>query len=191
MRQTVKSLVHAIFLALALPGALISGFGKFKPGFHFFAQAYAPVPGVIGNYLRIAFYKMTLAECSLDSCVSFGTFFAHPEARLGARVYIGSYCVLGMVSIGERTQIASGVQIVSGRRQHARDEAGKISGAEHGTFTTVTIGADCWVGAAAVVMADVGAGTTIGAGSVVTKPIPAGVVAFGNPARVAKAAGEE
>jgi maltose O-acetyltransferase len=33
-------------------------------------------------------------------------------------------------------------------------------------------------------MANVGAGTTIGAGAVVTRPIPAHVVAVGNPARV-------
>jgi acetyltransferase-like isoleucine patch superfamily enzyme len=184
MRRLVKPLVRAIFLALALPGAAISGFGRWKAAFRFFAQANSPMPGVIGEHLRAAYYRMTLAECPLDCCISFGTFFAHPEARVGSRVYIGAYCVLGMVAIGERTQIASGVQIISGRRQHARDEHGHISGAEEGEFTMVTIGPDCWVGAAAVVMADVGEGTTIGAGSVVTKAIPPGVVAFGNPARV-------
>jgi len=52
----------------------------------------------------------------------------------------------------------------------------------------VAIGADCWIGAAAVIMADIGEGTTIGAGSVVTKPIPAGVVAVGSPARVIRGA---
>jgi len=191
MRQAAKSALHALFLLLALPGAILCGFGRWKAMFHIFSQAHAVTPGIIGEYLRGAFYRMTLAECSIESCISFGTFFAHPEARVGKRVYIGSYCVFGKASIGDRTQIASGVQILSGRRQHARDASGQISGAEHGVFTPVTIGADCWIGAAAVVMADVGEGTTIGAGSVVTKPIPAGVVAFGNPARVAKAAGEE
>jgi virginiamycin A acetyltransferase len=191
MKQAVKWLLHAIFLAAAFPGAAISGFGRWAAAFHFFSQAAAPLPGILGEYFRIAFYKLTLAECSLDSCISFGTFFAHSEARLGSRTYIGAYCVLGMVSIGERTQIASGVQIISGSRQHARGAGGQISGADHGAFTPVTIGADCWIGAAAVVMADVGAGTTIGAGSIVTKPIPAGVVAFGNPARVARAAAAE
>jgi len=90
--------------------------------------------------------------------------------------------------IGERAQIASGVQILSGSRQHARNSAGEISGAEEGAFTTVTIGPDCWIGAAAVVMADVGQGTTIGAGSVVTRPIPDRSVAVGSPAQVVRAA---
>ena len=47
-----------------------------------------------------------------------------------------------------------------------------LSGARGGVLSTVTIGADCWIGAAAIVMADVGAGSTIGAGSVVSRPIP-------------------
>jgi acetyltransferase-like isoleucine patch superfamily enzyme len=79
-------------------------------------------------------------------------------------VYIGSYCIVGKAVIGARAQIASGVQILSGSRQHARKSTGEIPGAEEGAFATVTIGSDCWIGAAAVVMADVGQGTTIGFG---------------------------
>jgi acetyltransferase-like isoleucine patch superfamily enzyme len=48
----------------------------------------------------------------------------------------------------------------------------------------VGIGANCWIGASAIVMAAVGEGSTIGAGSIVTKAIPARVIAAGNPARV-------
>ena len=114
---------------------------------------------------------------------------AHPEAAVGRGVYIGSYCVFGRARIGDRTQIASGVQILSGRRQHARTAEGAITGAEQGVFETVTVGADCWLGAAAIVMADVGEGTTIGAGSVVTRPVPARSVAVGSPARVLESPG--
>ena len=52
------------------------------------------------------------------------------------------------------------------------------------SLTETIIGARCWVGAAAIVMANVGDGSTIGAGSVVVKEIPAGSTAVGNPARV-------
>lgn len=171
------------FLVVVLPAA-ISGFGRWKNLYTFFAHSYALVPGILGDYLRISFYQLTLAECSLSSRVSFGTFFVHPEAKLGPNVYIGSYCVIGTSVIGERSQIASGVQILSGKRQHLRNEKGEISGAEKGSFETITIGPDCWIGAAAIVMADVGFGTTIGAGSVVSRPIPARSVAVGNPARI-------
>jgi virginiamycin A acetyltransferase len=115
-------------------------------------------PAFLGDYLRVAYYKLTLTECDLSSRISFGSFFAHPQVRLGAGVYIGPYCVLGQDHDRRpRTQIASGVQILSGSRQHARNEAGEITGAEGGEFAAVEIGANCWIGAAAIVMADVGA----------------------------------
>ena len=152
------------------------------------AQAYAMAPGLVGDYLRIAFYRLTLSECSMSSRVSFGSFFVHPEAKLGPKVYVGGFCFIGKAAIGERTQIASGVQILSGRYQHSRNAEGNISGVEGGVLTTVTIGAHCWIGAGAIVMADVGSGTTIGAGAVVTHPIPAKSVAVGNPARVIRTA---
>jgi virginiamycin A acetyltransferase len=184
LKSAVKSVFHGVFLALAFPMALIAGFGRFEPAFRFFAQLSAMAPGIPGDYLRIAYYRLTLEACELESRIEFGSFFAHAQARMGRLVYIGSYCVLGRTSIGERTQIASGVQILSGRRQHARDEHGRILGGESGEFGTVTIGADCWIGAAAIVMADVGAGSTVGAGSVVVTPVPARSVAVGSPARV-------
>jgi acetyltransferase-like isoleucine patch superfamily enzyme len=190
-KRILKFLLHGFFLLLVLPAAALSGFGRWKLFYGIFANWYALAPGVPGDYLRIAFYRLTLAECSLASRISFGSFFGHAEASIGEGVYIGSYCVLGKTVIGERTQIASGVQILSGRRQHSRDESGRISGSDRGTFAPVVIGPDCWIGAAAIVMADVGAGSTIGAGSVVSRPIPAGSTAVGSPARVIKTAAGE
>ena len=186
MKRLLKTVLHGVSLAVVFIPALLSGFGRMEAVYLIFAQSLAQTPGILGDYLRIAYYRMTLDECALESRIQFGSFFAHPQVRLGRSVYIGSYCVLGRVSIGDRTQIASAVQILSGRRQHARDSQGRILGAEHGDFTPVSIGADCWIGAAAIVMADVGAGCTIGAGSVVVKPVPAGSVAVGSPARVVK-----
>lgn len=50
------------------------------------------------------------------------------------------------------------------------------------------VGENCWIGAGAVIMPGVtiGDNSVIGAGSVVTKDIPANVVAYGNPCRVAR-----
>jgi len=179
-----KRMVQALALLLVFPAALICGFGRVRMLFGLCAQAYSQVPGIVGDYLRIAFYRLTLEQCSLESRISFGSFFAHPKASVAERVYIGSYCILGRVTIGARTQIASGVQVLSGKGQHTRDAEGRITGSEHGSFSTVAIGADCWIGAGAIVIADIGDKTTIGAGSIVTKPIPAHSTAVGNPARV-------
>ena len=183
-RQLLKALGRGASLILVFPAALVSGFGKLEAPFVAFAHACALVPGILGDYLRVAYYKLTLDDCSLTSRVSFGSFFAHPHARIGSGVYIGCYCIIGMAAIGEGTQIASGVQILSGARQHVRDAGGEISGADTGVFSTVTVGAHCWIGAAAIIMADVGEASTVGAGSVVTRPVPSFSVAVGSPARV-------
>jgi acetyltransferase-like isoleucine patch superfamily enzyme len=189
-KRTAKAILHALSLALVFLPAAASAFGRWKASYTFFAHACALLPGLPGDYLRMAFYKLTLSECSMTCRISFGTFFAHPEARVGPHVYIGSYCIIGKASIGARTQIASAVQILSGRHQHSRSETGEISGAEHGAFVSVAIGADCWIGAAAIVMSDVGQGSTVGAGAIVSQPIPPRSVAVGNPARVIRTAGQ-
>src|SRR6185295_19876042 len=113
-------------MLLTLPWAVVAAFGRFKVGFAFCAQALALAPGLPGSYLRVAYYAMTLRSCSLESHIGIGSFFAHSQASVGHRVYIGPLCVLGQTSIGDRTQIASGVQILSGRRQHGRGHDGRI-----------------------------------------------------------------
>jgi len=186
LRDGLKRIGWAIALLLTFPWAVLAAFGRFNVGFAFFAQALSLAPGLPGSYLRVAYYAMTLRSCSLESHIGMGSFFAHSQASVGYRVYIGSLCVLGQTSIGDRTQIASSVQILSGRRQHGRSQDGRIEGAEEGIFENITIGADCWIGAGAIVMAEFGEGTLVGAGSVVTRAIPPRSVAVGNPARVIK-----
>ena len=163
---------------------MLSGFGRFESVYRAGAHFCALLPGLPGDYMRIAYYRLTLDQCQPGSRIEFGSFFAHPQVRVGRGVYIGSYCVIGRTNIGERTQIASAVQILSGARQHPRDSEGRVLGAERGTFETVVVGSDCWIGAGSIVMAEVGSGSTIGAGSVVVYPIPPSCVAIGNPARV-------
>jgi acetyltransferase-like isoleucine patch superfamily enzyme len=187
-KEFLKSAARGIALAFVAAPAALTGFGRWHGLFTVFAHSYAVAPGIVGDYLRAAYYRLTLDEFAPSSRISFGSFFSTPNARVEPEVYIGSYCILGRVTIGRRTQIASGVQILSGARQHSRDAGGQITGSDRGVFENISVGADCWLGAAAIVMADLGFGTTIGAGSVVTRPIPAQVVAVGSPARVVREA---
>jgi virginiamycin A acetyltransferase len=167
------------------PIALLCGFGRVRVLFDLFAHSVAMFPGVPGNFLRAAFYKLTLAHSSIDVDIWFGTFFSRRGVRLAPHVSIGSYCVIAEADIGPRTQIASHVE-VPGRQQHTRDGQGRLSHSANHPAASIRIGADCWIGSGAIVMADVGDQSTIGAGSVVVKEIPSGVVAVGSPARPIK-----
>ena len=44
----------------SLPAAAIAGFGRFPATFTMGAHAFAQVPGIVGDYFRIAYYKLTL-----------------------------------------------------------------------------------------------------------------------------------
>ena len=85
------------------------------------------------------------------------------------------------VTIGDRTQIGLGVQILAA--DHPRDPATRASGLEYGR--PVRIGSNVWIGGGAIILPGVSIGddALIGAGSVVTRDVPAGATAFGNPAR--------
>lgn len=183
LRSAVKVAIQGLSLLIVFPFALVAGFGRFSAGFQGCGQLLALVPGLPGDYFRIAYYAMTLKKCSLHSRISFGTLFAQSRTYVGKGVYIGIYCVIGACEIGERSQIASHVQVLSGSHQHRRDSDGHILTAREEEFEPVSIGADCWIGASAIIMADVGPGATVGAGAVVTRTIPSGVTAVGIPAR--------
>jgi len=183
-RRLAKRAAQMISVTLMLPLAALSGFGRFAMIFQLFAHTVALAPGLPGDYLRVAYYFMTLTKCPLHSRVSFGSFFAQSSVTIEKDVYIGAYCVIAGCHVGERTQIGSHAQIFGGGNQHARDGSGRLLPADPRAFSTISIGEDCWIGASATVMANVGLGSTIGAGAVVTRAIPSHVIAAGVPARV-------
>ena len=180
LRRSAKRLAQGAALVLALPAAVLTLFGRFQSAYSFFAQALALGPGMPGSYLRAAFYKLVLNHSSVDVTISFGTYFVDPDTIVAPLVSIGSYCVVGRSSIGPRTQIGSHVLVPSGRRQHLRNPDGTLTDCLPGR---TVIGADCWIGDAAVIMAELGDGATVGAGSVVTHDVPPQTVVAGNPAR--------
>ena len=183
MRRTVKILAQTAFLVLVSPCAVACGFGRIETLFAFFAQTLSLVPGLIGNYARVAFYHMTLRSCSRDCRIEFGTFFAHPQVTVEKSVAIGPRCIIGYAVIREGALIGPGAQILSGGAQHARDSQGRLTD-EGRRFTEVTIGKHCWIGASSVILADIGDRTTVAAGSVVLTPVGEGMLVGGNPAEV-------
>ena len=90
-----------------------------------------------------------------------------------SHIYIGSYTMIGP----NVTVATAGHPILP----ELREKAYRFNMPVH-------IGRNCWIGAGAVIMPGVtiGDNSVIGAGSVVTKDIPANVVAYGNPCRVAR-----
>lgn len=148
------------------------------------AESVGRVPGLRGVYLRQAFYRRTLERCGQDVHIGWSTVFSMPEARLGDRVYIGRFCSIGYADLGSETMLADGVQILSGGREH---QVGVHTGSRQQqaqTYRRVRIGSGVWIGAGAIVMADVADGAIVGAGAVVSRPIPPHQVAAGVPARV-------
>lgn len=104
---------------------------------------------------------------------------------LGDGAFLNFNCIIldvVAVTIGAKTQIGPGVQIVTA--DHPRDPRQRESGLEFGR--PVDIGRNVWIGAGAIILPGVTIGddAIIGAGSVVTRRVPAGATVMGNPARM-------
>jgi maltose O-acetyltransferase len=86
------------------------------------------------------------------------------------------------IVIGERCQIATRVQILTAT--HPIDPEPRRRGWEYAS--PIAIGDNVWLGGGVIVGPGVSIGddTVVGAGAIVTRDLPAGVVAFGAPARV-------
>lgn len=187
-RQKVKSVAHLFALLLVTPALCsyyirrpILGADRALIGS---SQAFALIPGMIGQYLRAAFFRRVLAQCARSATIEFGTIFSQVGARVGENVYIGPMCHIGLVHIEDDVLVASAVHIPSGPNTHGIANLDRPIRDQPGTLRTVRIGAGSWIGSASVVLADVGRGSVIAAGAVVTREIPAFVIAAGVPAEI-------
>lgn len=138
-------------------------------------------PGLLGLYTRQALYRSVLTSCGRDVHFGYQTLLSKADARIGERVYLGRFCTIGRVTIGDDVRIADGVQLLSGQHHHGSNARGVD--VQHVTQTRITIGSKAWIGANAVVMSDVGDGAIVGAGAVVTRPVASGQTVVGVPAR--------
>ena len=104
---------------------------------------------------------------------------------IGARTFVNYDCVMldvAPIRIGAACQIATCVQLLTAT--HPIDPEPRRLGWE--SAEPITLGDNVWLAGGVMVCPGVTIGddTVVGAGSVVTRDLPAGVVAFGNPARV-------
>jgi virginiamycin A acetyltransferase len=190
MKRVLKAVANGLALAVVLPcvlgfrlSSLLLGPARAFPGW---SQLFSLAPGLVGVYLRRAFYSLVFPRCGADCCLGFGTVFSHPTAEVGRTVYVGPYGCLGEVTLEDDVLIGSHVSITNGAAQHGTERLDIPIREQPGVWPRVTIGRDTWIGDRAVVLADVGRHCVIGAGSVVTRPVPDYAIAVGVPAKVVR-----
>jgi maltose O-acetyltransferase len=116
----------------------------------------------------------------------YGTYVS-----IGDGSFLNYDCVMldiAPIAIGARCWLASCVQLLAAT--HPIDPIPRRDGWEYGA--PITLADNVWLGGGVIVCPGVTIGehTVVGAGAVVTRDLPAGVVAYGNPARVAREIGE-
>jgi len=141
---------------------------------------------------RQAALKDLLAEIGEETYIRSPFYCDYGDGiRIGSLTFVNFNCTMldgAPITVGDECLIASGVQLITAT--HPIDPVPRRKAWEQAL--PVTIGNGVWLGAGAIVCpgVSIGENTVVGAGSVVTKALPAGVVAYGNPARVAREIGE-
>jgi virginiamycin A acetyltransferase len=188
----LKSALYSILLVPSYGGAVCFWlvyhiqrlFMPSRDAFSNQSQALAGIPGLRGMLLRQAFYRMTLQRCGKRVMVSYGTILSHPATEIGDYAYVGAYCTLGLVSIGNHAMLGSNVDIPSGKSIHGSERSDVPMQLQPGIVSRINIGADAWLGNGSLVLADVADHAIVGAGSVVTSAVATGAIMAGNPARI-------
>ena len=184
----VKTIAKAVGGLMALPyliayAAFIALLGRAR-AFNLISESIAKVPGVFGVYARQAYYRCVLQHVGADVYFGFMSLLSKPGAIIGDRVYIGRFCTIGLVELGDDVMLADGVQVLSGRHQHGAESVRHQALRDNPiTFQKITIHEGSWLGAGCVVMADVGQRAVVGAGAVVVKPVQADTKVGGVPAK--------
>jgi putative colanic acid biosynthesis acetyltransferase WcaF len=104
-------------------------------------------------------------ECADHACVADGADLYNPAP----------------IRLGARAVISQGAFICTASHDYTKAGFPLIT-------KPITVGADAWIGARAIVLpgCDIGEGSIVGAGSVVTRATPPWSVSAGNPCRVVR-----
>jgi acetyltransferase-like isoleucine patch superfamily enzyme len=134
----------------------------------------------IGARFQTGHHVVIREECEIGDDVSvWSNSVVDYGCRIGNGVKIHANCYVAQYTdIGDEAFLAPGVTVANdlypGDERSARVMSGPSIGA----------GAQIGVNVTLLPFVRVGAGALVGAGSVVTRDVPAGCLAFGNPARV-------
>ena len=148
---------------------------------------------IYGDAERPALLRQLLGTCPEAVAIRAPFYVDYGDnIHLGEGVFFNYGCVcldVCPIRIGAKTQIGPYVQILTA--DHPRDGATRDAGLEFGR--PITIGANVWIGGAAILLPGVTIGddAVIGAGAVVTRDVPPGVTVAGNPARPLRPAKSE
>ncbi|QWZ09544.1 N-acetyltransferase [Nocardioides panacis] len=123
---------------------------------------------------------MVREECAVGDDVSvWSNTVVDYGCRIGNRVKIHTNCYIAQYTdIGDEAFLAPGVTLANDLYPGQRASAEVMSG------PSIRQGAQLGVNVTVLPYVVIGEGCLVGAGSVVTRDLPAGSVAFGNPATV-------
>jgi virginiamycin A acetyltransferase len=189
MKKAIKTIANSVCLLLVLPLALPvrmwARLDRHDAVFQFGSHAVSLLPGLPGDYLRRAYYRVVLRCTAPGPTINFGTILAQRETTISERVYIGAFCNIGSSIIESDVLIGSNVMIASPTMHHIDDCRIPIA-QQGGTIKKISIGAGSWLGNGAIILADVGPECVVGAGSVVVRPCERWGIYVGNPARLVR-----
>lgn len=190
MKKFIKISFYRLMFVLVFPWGLAARYIRARLGsaylFHFFTETLSLLPVHMGIYCRTAFYHLTLNRAPHNLITLFGAILTNMDICIGDNVIIGGRTTIGLCDIGNHANIGNRTTLLSGRYHHNFKALDDQMMVEQASLCRIRIGRNSFIGDNCTVMADIGEYSIIGAGSVVVKPIPAYVIAVGNPARVIK-----
>lgn len=146
-------------------------------------QIIAFIPGKLGIFTRMLWYKISLKKCGKKLFMEFGSMITYKESEVGNHVYMGAFSQADLVNIGHDALIAYNI-IISGKKHMHGTAKNKIMRLQEGKIRKITIEDDVWIGSGALVFEDVSKGTIIGTGSFVNKKFEPYSIIGGVPAKI-------
>jgi len=180
MKESLKRVIEFFFILLVLPFFVLYKIGVVR--FSSFSLLISIAPGLVGIYIRRAWYSLTLKKCGKNLVVDFLGAFRTAKSSVGDNCYIGVNTYIGFADIGNDVMISGHTLVLSGKHQHGMKK-NKLIAKQWGIEKKVNIRDDVWIGGNVTVMADVAEGTVVGAGSVVNKVFEPYLIIAGVPAK--------